>query len=461
MMKFWYSLLAFCLLLTYTAMAQYRIEVTIEGLEKEEDIMLGFYYGKVKSVVDTARITNGKATFAGADNLAKGLYFVNTSRGGFEILVADQQFAVTVEAPDFINTMQVVGSEQAQSFNSLQREIVKNQQVYAELARKAQSNPEQRDELQQQMETLNIAINDFQHALARKYQGVFLGKLVNMMTRPSIPETAPKNENGYATAEFQRWFYRHHFFDNIDFNEPNLLMTPIYHARLDEYIDQLTAPHPDSAKVAVDRLLEKSKVSRPFYRYTLTALTGKFETLRQPWGNIVFDYLARDYFLAGKADWMDDKLKFMLNAKVTTAPPKNKIGDAAPSIQGTNKDGKPINLQNVEGKYIVLYFYDPDCSHCRQQTPILKNVYDMYRTKGLEVMAVNIGSDPERWKKYIEEKSLTWVNAMGGETSSQLMQDYHIMSTPSVYILDENKNILVNYLKVPELETYFAQKLGD
>lgn len=441
--------------------AQHRVEVTIEGVG-EEDIYFGFYYGRIKSYVDTVRLVNGKAVFEGEKNLVKGLYFVQTTRGGFEMLVADQNFNVSVTAPDFINSFES-SSEQCKGFNSLQREIMKNQQIYGELGRKLQAargNQEESEAIRNQMEQLNTAINNFQLAVAQKYEGTFLGKMVNMMTRPALPEDAPKDADGFVLGNYQRRFYVDHFFDNIDFEEPSLLMTPIYHARLDEYIDQMTMRHPDSAIVAADKLLEKSSVSRPYYRYTLTALTGKFESLRQPWGNIVFNYLAKEYFLAGKADWMDDKLKFMLNAKVTTAPPVNKIGDTAPAIKGKDEEGKDVGLQSLAGDYNVIYFYDPDCSHCKKQTPILKSIYDELKGQGISVMAVNIGSDESRWKEYIQEKSLDWINAMGGEYSGNLIQDYHIMSTPTIYVLDKDKKIISNYLKVPEVRPYLNEKIG-
>ncbi len=443
------------------AFGQHRIQVGIQGVA-DEDIYLGFYYGRVQSYVDTVRLSGGKAVFEGAENLAEGLYFIATSRGGFEILVADQTFSISVTAPDFINSMEVWDSPQCKGFNALQREITQNQMIYNDLAAKleaARKDPAEVQRVRDQMEQLNVAINDFQSALIRTYEGTFLSKLVAMMTRPPFPKNAPKDEYGQVKAGYQQGFLLAHFFDNIDYQSSNLLMTPVYHARLNEYLDQLTALHPDSAIASCKVLLEKSRASRPFYRYTLTALAGKYETMRAPWANIVFDYLVNNYYLAGKADWMDDKLRFVLNAKTTTNAPKNRNGYAAPPIVGKTLYNELLDLNRVSGKYIVLYFYDPDCSYCRQQTPILKELYDRWKSKGVNVVAVNIGEDATKWESYIKEKLLDWVNVMPGETVSQLMQDYHIVTTPSLYVLDGNKKIAANYLKVGDLENFFSKKL--
>lgn len=453
----------FLLFFGFQAAAQHKIELQIQGLADQE-IRWGIYYGSIRSVTDTLKLKEGKTFIEGKNMLPKGLYFVETAQGSFEVLVAAQNFEVSVSAPDFVNTMET-NSVQCRGFNHLQRKIMQNQRAYLVLNDSLQAaqgkNRTQFEATRRKIDTLNQEINDFQAAMAKQYGGTFLGKLIGLMTRPKLPEDAPKDAQGHIRYDFKRTFYRTHFFENIDYQEPALLMTPVYQARLDEYIDQLTFRHPDSVKVAVDELIAKSESSPAYYRYTLTALISKFETLRQSWSNIIFDYLAKKYFLSGKAKWMDEKLAFVLNAKVSTYPPKNKIGDPAPALPLHNAEGDTLHLKDLKAKYTVLYFYDPNCSYCKTQTPLLKSAYARLKNRDVMVLAVNIGNEPARWKTYIQDNIPDFTNAMvEDEKVGTLLRDYHIVSTPTVYVLDAQKNIAANYLKAAEVEYFLQQQLA-
>jgi len=275
---------AFCLSVpTFAHSQEYKIELDLEGVN-DGDIQLGFYYGKVRSFKDTVRIVDGKAIFEGDQPLRKGIYFVTTQQGSFEVFVESQFFEIKASAPDFINSLETT-SEQNKGFNRLQREILKNQKMYQELSRELQSKlrqPEEAQEVRDQMRMLDIAINNFQWALVKEYQGTFLSKVIIAMAKPQLGEDTPRDDRGkFVDRTYQYEYYKKHFFDNIDFNAVQLLMTPIFHARMDEYMDQMTVQHPDSIKVAADYFIQKSKANPGFYRYALTSLTAKYEQTRK------------------------------------------------------------------------------------------------------------------------------------------------------------------------------------
>ena len=125
---------------------------------------------------------------------------------------------------------------------------------------------------------------------------------------------------------------------------------------------------------------------------------------------------------------------------------------------------KNVSLYDVKSKYTVLIFWDPDCSHCQKALPKLKENYDKtLRQKGVEVFSVDIEDDTERWKKFIIENKLKWINTHDKYKQSHLRDIYNISNTPIIYLLDENKTIKAKKIDVNQLNSYvdFLEKLKE
>jgi thiol-disulfide isomerase/thioredoxin len=112
-----------------------------------------------------------------------------------------------------------------------------------------------------------------------------------------------------------------------------------------------------------------------------------------------------------------------------------------------------IQLYDVEAKFTIVYIWSPDCGHCKKATPKLKEVYDRYKDKGVEVFAVGSEFENEAWKQFIIDFDLNWINGSdGGDFRSNFRTLYDVYSTPQTYLLDENKEILAKKMSVESLE---------
>jgi thiol-disulfide isomerase/thioredoxin len=133
-----------------------------------------------------------------------------------------------------------------------------------------------------------------------------------------------------------------------------------------------------------------------------------------------------------------------------------------------------INMYKVEAEYTVLYFWDPNCGHCKKTTPKLQTLYEeKFKKRGIEVFAVAkaTGDDFVAWKKFIRDNKLSFINV--GLTKSvydQAMKDprpllqkttleslnysdtYDVYSTPRIFVLDKDKKIKFKQIGVEQLE---------
>lgn len=83
-----------------------------------------------------------------------------------------------------------------------------------------------------------------------------------------------------------------------------------------------------------------------------------------------------------------------------------KVGDKAPNFTGIDQNGESIELSQLVGKKIVLYFYPKDSTPgCTAQACDLRDNYQMLLSKGYTVLGVSADTQKSH-QKFIEKHNL-------------------------------------------------------
>ena len=114
-------------------------------------------------------------------------------------------------------------------------------------------------------------------------------------------------------------------------------------------------------------------------------------------------------------------------------------------------------MYDIETEFTVLYFYDPDCGHCKKKTPELYEAYMTLRNEDVEVLAICITTDTDRWKEYIRENNFDWINLADSNNKSNFRYYYDIRSTPIIYVLDKEKKIIAKKLDASQVQSFITQ----
>jgi thiol-disulfide isomerase/thioredoxin len=260
---------------------------------------------------------------------------------------------------------------------------------------------------------------------------------------------------GYAKPDSVKWiksylFNKNHFFDNIDLTDEKLLRTPILYSRLNTFFTSVVIQAPDSINKEIDRLIEKCRNNHKVFQFVAVYLFNHFRESEIMGHDAVMVKLADDIYLTGKADWVTKEFKDDLRKQIEMIRP-NLIGKKAQNMVMDSYKGIFVSLYDVEKDFTILYFWEPDCGHCKEATPKLKTFYDKPRDYSMEVFAVCTTSDKTKWTKYIEDNKITWINGWDPKRSSRFDYFFNVNSTPTVYILDKNKKIIAKKLAVEEI----------
>jgi thiol-disulfide isomerase/thioredoxin len=439
----------------------YSISVTVKDAP-EATIRLAYHVGGQQYVRDSLTTDpGGSCRFIGAEKLAPGVYMiVLPGNVFFEFLISDDQyFDISCDSKDPVATLAFRGSEENNRFlayqrkwKALQEEAVK---ISTEIGNVNKSGGDA-SALKEKLNAQEKKMKDFLHQTAMENKGTLLGAIARSIIpveppSPKIP-AGTANRDSVARVISYTW-YKNHFFDNIDFSQPGLIRSPVLGGKLDQFFRQIVIQVPDSLIREADRILKMSSANDDVYQYVSVWLMNHYAASEIMGQDAVVVHLADSVYLAGKAPWASEEFLTDLKKRVDRIRP-NLIGLKAPELLMNSFSGHYVSLYDVDAEFTIVYFWEPDCGHCKVATPLLKDFYNQNKDKGIQVFAVCTQQDREKWENYIVDNGLNWINGWDPQRLSRFDYYYNVESTPLVYVLDRDKKIIAKRLAVEDIPAF-------
>jgi thiol-disulfide isomerase/thioredoxin len=447
---------------------QLDLRVHIKGMTKGE-CLLGYHYGDKNSIADTAKIgADGWMEFKDTAQPG-GIYFVLLpSKKYFEIILTDnQKFSVETDTTDFIRTTKITGNKENQYFYEYLNYLTDQQKALEPIQAKlkATKNKDTIAMLQKKSIAIDSTVKAYKRAYYKtKHPETFMAEVLSAMDEPDqIPYSkCPRKKDGTIDSTFNYWNFRNHYWDGMNFNDERLARTPVYANKMKFFLDKLTSPNPDSIMVALDWLIEKTRPAKDLFKYTVATATVNYETSKVMGYDAIFVHLVDNYYKTNQVWWVGDEQKTKIINRANQLS-YSLIGKTAVNLMLTDSSGKMQMLQAVQAKYTVLIFWEPTCSHCKKEVPLLKTYYDSLRAAGVsfQVYAIVSEMDMVAWKAFIKEHKLDWVNVAAKDAQELATAKYYydVYSTPTVYLMDEKKTIIGKRLDVDGLKGFLNRQI--
>jgi ERCC4-related helicase len=90
----------------------------------------------------------------------------------------------------------------------------------------------------------------------------------------------------------------------------------------------------------------------------------------------------------------------------------------------------------------------------------VKAFYDKVKDKDVQVYAVCTEVEMDKWKKYIQENKLDWINVADPKVQNNFRHDFDITTTPQIFILDKDKKVIAKKIDEKTLEKVMCRELG-
>lgn len=438
----------------------YNIDVTLNNFDQPY-VILAYNYGDKPYIKDTIYAkSTGKFVFEGKEKLDGGMYMIvmppqnNTIE--FFIDTDNQHFSIDVDVKNPVKTAKFKKSKNNTIFYKylafLNAQRAKSDKISAELkaAKDAKDQPKIK-ELEGKLIAINDEVIQYQKDLIKDNPNTFAAKFVQTSMDITVPDD--------VDSSMRYWYYRNHYFDNLDLSDGRLLRTPLLPPKVERYLDQVITQNPDSVIAGVDEILRRAEKDEDIYKYFLIRLINKYAKSKVICMDAVYVHIAKEYYLKGKANWIDqDQLtKIEEDAKRLEPLLCNKIAPDITMQTIPTKEGetpKATSLHGVNSKYTVLIFWASDCGHCKKSMPKVAKFYDEYKDRGVTVFSVctKTYKDYQSCIDFVKEKDMTrMLNVCDPYLRSKFPILYDVKSTPVIFLLDENKKILAKRLAAEQL----------
>lgn len=273
----------------------------------------------------------------------------------------------------------------------------------------------------------------------------------NGFTLPAIPDTLQtvESRSSYLVAHY---WDRFSFADSLQFmNQPEMVEQALV-----DYVDLFRLVPAAEAENSLSALMDQASVTLNGFLFFYNTLEKYLYDATSPMRNEALFIPVLQKMMASNKLSDDDKLRPAMLLKSVS---KNKVGSMAADFSYTKPDGSRHQLSEVQTPLTLLLFFDPECDDCHQVIMRLEKtdvLNQLTADRQLTVLAVYPGENKRLWQTMAQHMLPTWEIGMDESQTIYEKELYDILGFPSMYLLDQQKTVILKDASLTALEEYFG-----
>jgi len=113
----------------------------------------------------------------------------------------------------------------------------------------------------------------------------------------------------------------------------------------------------------------------------------------------------------------------------------------APGFSLSGRGGKTIDLAQFKGQVVMINFWATWCGPCRQEMPLLQDIYAKYKPMGFTMLAVNVEPDQKDADAWLAKLAKPVTFPIAYDVDSKVSKLYKVETMPSTVIVDRKGNL--------------------
>ena len=114
-------------------------------------------------------------------------------------------------------------------------------------------------------------------------------------------------------------------------------------------------------------------------------------------------------------------------------------GQKAPDFALKSSTGENLRLSEYRGDVVMINFWATWCGPCRQEMPLLDELYNRYQRVGFNLLGVNIDDDSRRAMQMAEELGIDFPVLF--DASKEVSRLYEVEAMPVTVLVDREGTV--------------------
>src|SRR5210317_1192589 len=114
-------------------------------------------------------------------------------------------------------------------------------------------------------------------------------------------------------------------------------------------------------------------------------------------------------------------------------------GQPAPDFALKSSTGENLRLSEFRGDVVMINFWATWCGPCRQEMPLLDDLYSRYQRVGFSLLGVNIDDDSRRAMQMVEELGVDFPVLF--DEAKEVSRLYEVEAMPVTVLVDREGTV--------------------
>ncbi|MFT5750130.1 MAG: peroxiredoxin [Ancylomarina sp.] len=249
-------------------------------------------------------------------------------------------------------------------------------------------------------------------------------------------------------------YFVEQYFEHFDFSDSLIVGTPSFYNKFDRFFDTseiqtlLKRNVSKDIEMMVQQIFWLSEVNKYAQECLVNYLMTNYPAAK--FSNLYTSVL-KTYKLANSCEYV----MASRNMRSRIENDKNfTIGSKAPDFVLENCMN--INLgsfSKVNSDVTLLVAWSAHCDASIELLDKIEKLYQAYREKGLEVVAISVDNSIGSWEDFVNDRALTWVNACDkAGLKGEFANAYNITATPAMFLVSSDLKLLAKPITFYQLK---------
>lgn len=118
-----------------------------------------------------------------------------------------------------------------------------------------------------------------------------------------------------------------------------------------------------------------------------------------------------------------------------------------------NSNSTFAKLSEIKSKYTVVVFGASWCLKCNEELPEIAKLYDKWKLKGVEVVFVALEENKKAFVDFATKFPFSSYSDLT-KWESKIVKDYYVFSTPTMFLLDNKREIILRPNSVNQMDAW-------